>query len=104
MTGGVPPAQRVQLSPVQNAAQTKLIKGHKPTAPLLVFVAVLAAAITLALILENYRMSAAGEAGGPSESSHDRTWICTVASSVPPCPANRRRKCPARAVIPVRAP
>ena len=51
--GGIFAAQRVQLSPVQEGFQAKLLKGHKPTGALrLVFVAVLAAAITLAFILE----------------------------------------------------
>jgi hypothetical protein len=71
---GVPAVQRVRLSNVQNGLQVKLIKGHKPTVPMLVFVAVLAAAITLAFVLENYRnggnRAAEGASDGPA-STHE---------------------------------
>lgn len=65
----VPAAQRVQLSPVQNGFQLKLVKGHKPTVPMLVFVAVLAAAISLAFVLENFKITAARAGRGSSDGS-----------------------------------
>ena len=60
--GGIFAVQRVQLSPVQEGFQAKLLKGHKPTGALLVFVGVVAAAITLAFIFENLRGTADAEA------------------------------------------
>jgi hypothetical protein len=84
--GGVFAAQRVQLSPVQEGFQAKLLKGHKPTGALLVFVAVLAAAITLAFILENFRNNATAEAGAPldpSRTEHE-TAPSQVATGVAP--------------------
>lgn len=57
----VPAIQRVQLSSVQSGFQVKLVKGHKPTVPLLVFIAVMAAAISLAFVLENAHNTGPGE-------------------------------------------
>jgi hypothetical protein len=52
---GIQPAVRVQLQIVRHGSQPQLVQGHKPTIPLLVFVAVTLAATSLAFILENAR-------------------------------------------------
>ena len=69
--GGIFAVQRVQLSPVQEGFQAKLVKGHKPTGALLVFVGVLAAAITLAFMFENLRIAA--DAGAKVRPDRSRT-------------------------------
>jgi hypothetical protein len=50
---GIAPNDRIQLQVVQNGLRPQLVSGHKPTIPVLVFVAVLGAAIALALTLES---------------------------------------------------
>lgn len=77
---GIPAVQRVRLSRVQNGLQVRLIKGHKPTVPMLVFVAVMAAAITLAFVLENYRNNATRDAEDASDGD-------TPAHEIAPSPA-----------------
>ena len=85
--GGIFAAQRVQLSPVQEGFQAKLLKGHKPTGALLVFVAVLAAAITLAFILENFRIAPTAEAGAPSDASRTDHEIAPSRAATGAAPA-----------------
>jgi hypothetical protein len=60
---GISATDRVQLQLVDNGAGPKLIEGHKLSIPLLVFVAVMGAAIALAFILENARPGTAVELG-----------------------------------------
>jgi hypothetical protein len=60
---GVAPSQAVELSILARGSKTQLVQGHKLTAPLLVFMAVLIAAVSLVFILENARQHAAGAPG-----------------------------------------
>lgn len=50
---GTPASQRITLQVVKNGNPPVLTKGHKLTAPLLVFVAVVTAFLALAFVLEN---------------------------------------------------
>jgi hypothetical protein len=51
----VPSNQRIQLEILQKDATVTLVKGHKPTIPVLVFLALLTAVLTLAFIRDNAR-------------------------------------------------
>jgi hypothetical protein len=52
---GIPDAQRVQLSTLQAATPALAVRPRKKTLPIVIFVAILSAAIALAFILENLR-------------------------------------------------
>jgi len=51
----IPPSERVQVSIVESGVNTKVIEGHKLTLPVLVFLAVLIATISIAFMRENVR-------------------------------------------------
>jgi capsular polysaccharide biosynthesis protein len=55
----IAPRRRVQLSAVLSAGNTKLIEGHKLSIPILVFVAVLIAIVSLIFLKENLQPRAA---------------------------------------------
>jgi len=57
----IAPSQRVELAVVQSGANTKLVEGHKLTVPLLVFIAILFAVVSLVFLNENVRPRVAAE-------------------------------------------
>ena len=50
---GIAPSDRVVLQLIENGDQATLVKGHSKSVPLLVFVAILGAAVALAFVKEN---------------------------------------------------
>jgi hypothetical protein len=63
---GIAPTDRVVLQLIQNGAAASLVKGHSKSLPLLVFVAVLGAALALAFVRENADPKTAARLGrGP---------------------------------------
>lgn len=62
--GGVPSGRRVQLAPVQNGAQTKLLAGPSKTTAAIAFIGVLFGTILLAFKLEKSASSGEGELTG----------------------------------------
>ncbi len=58
----ISPSQRVQLLILQSGANAQLVKGHKLSVAILVFLAVLTGVLTLVFVRENLRASAATEA------------------------------------------
>jgi hypothetical protein len=59
---GIPENRRIRLAIVETGAEAKLVEGHKPSIPILVFVAVLIATVAIVLIRENIRPRAAADA------------------------------------------
>ncbi len=77
-TGHVPTAQRVELVQVKNGAQPQLASSTSVTLPVLVFIAVLGAFVTLIFMLENLKPKTAEKLGRvtrPAESGGELALV-----------------------------